>query len=207
MEESSQSESVATPITPPPQSPPQLRELSHFVKEKEPENQGTSTNIVKQEYTQDFFQPKDHATSSLDQIPDAGTDTKDSVDRDTVLARVESQKRLALIKAWEENEKTKVENRAFKMQSAVDLWEDNKKASIEAKFKGIEVRLDKKKTEYVEIMQNKIAEIHHSAEEKKAMIEAQKGEEILKVEETAAKFRTRGYVPRRLLGCFGLKLF
>lgn len=67
MEESSQSESVATPITPPPQSPPQLRELSHFVKEKEPENQGTSTNIVKQEYTQDFFQPKDHATSSLDQ--------------------------------------------------------------------------------------------------------------------------------------------
>jgi hypothetical protein len=30
---------------------------------------------------------------------------------DAVLARVESQKRLALIKAWEENEKTKVENR------------------------------------------------------------------------------------------------
>jgi ArsR family metal-binding transcriptional regulator len=33
----------------------------------------------------------------------------------------------------------KMLNRAYKMQSAVDLWEDNKKASIEAKFKGIEV--------------------------------------------------------------------
>lgn len=30
-------------------------------------------------------------------------------------------------------------NRAYKMQSAVDLWEDNKKSSTEAKFKGIEV--------------------------------------------------------------------
>lgn len=68
--------------------------------------------------------------------------------------------------------------------------------------------MDRKKSEYVEVMQNKIAEIHKSAEEKKAMIEAQKGEEILKVEETAAKFRTRGYQPRRLLGCFsGLRFF
>lgn len=31
-------------------------------------------------------------------------------------------------------------NRAYKMQSAVDLWEDNKKSSTEAKFKGIEVK-------------------------------------------------------------------
>jgi hypothetical protein len=39
-------------------------------------------------------------------------------------------------------------------------------------------------------MQNKIAEIHLSAEEKKTMIEAQKGEEIVKVEEIAAKLYT-----------------
>lgn len=30
---------------------------------------------------------------------------------DAVLARVESEKRLALIKAWEENEKAKADNR------------------------------------------------------------------------------------------------
>ncbi|XP_045823231.1 remorin 1.4-like [Trifolium pratense] len=196
MEETLKNEqSIDTPNAP----PDQPLELSYFVEEKKPENEGTSSSIVKQERI-----VRDHATSPLNQIPPAaGTDTKDSVDRDAVLARVESQKRLALIKAWEENEKTKVENRAYKMQSAVDLWEDNKKSSIEAKFKGIEVKLDKKKSEYIEVMQNKKAEIHLSAEEKKAMIEAQKGEEIVKVEETAAKFRTRGYEPRRLLGCFG----
>ncbi|KEH21042.1 putative remorin [Medicago truncatula] len=190
-------------LTPLPQSESEPREFSYFLEEKEPGNEGTSSSVVKQERV-----VSDHATSSVDQTTAAGTDTKDSVDRDAVLARVESQKRLALIKAWEENEKTKVENRAYKMQSAVDLWEDDKKASIEAKFKGIEVKLDRKKSEYVEVMQNKIGEIHKSAEEKKAMIEAQKGEEILKVEETAAKFRTRGYQPRRLLGCFsGLRFF
>ncbi|CAJ2676615.1 unnamed protein product [Trifolium pratense] len=196
MEETLKNEqSIDTPNAP----PDQPLELSYFVEEKKPENEGTSSSIVKQERI-----VRDHATSPLNQIPPAaGTDTKDSVDRDAVLARVESQKRLALIKAWEENEKTKVENRAYKMQSAVDLWEDNKKSSIEAKFKGIEVKLDKKKSEYIEVMQNKIGEIHLSAEEKKAMIEAQKGEEIVKVEETAAKFRSRGYEPRRLLGCFG----
>ncbi|CAK8579163.1 unnamed protein product [Lathyrus sativus] len=199
MEESKKEQLESDDDTPSP--PPQSQELSYFLKENEPENEGTSSSVVKQERNE-----RDHA-SSLDQIPGAGIDTKDSVDRDAVLARVESQKRLALIKAWEENEKTKVENRAYKMQSAVDLWEDNKKSSTEAKFKGIEVKLDQKKSEYVEDMQNKIAEIHKSAEEKKAMIEAQKGEEILKVEETAAKFRTRGYEPRRLLGCFGLRLF
>ncbi|CAI8619396.1 unnamed protein product [Vicia faba] len=200
MEESKKEQLESDDDTPSP--PPQSQELSYFLKENQPENEGTSNSVLKQERNE-----RDHA---LDQIPGCGTDTKDSADRvpsDAVLARVESQKRLALIKAWEENEKTKVENRAYKMQSAVDLWEDNKKSSTEAKFKGIEVKLDQKKSEYVEDMQNKIAEIHKSAEEKKAMIEAQKGEEILKVEETAAKFRTRGYEPRRLLGCFGLRLF
>ncbi|KAJ1416101.1 Remorin, N-terminal [Sesbania bispinosa] len=38
-------------------------------------------------------------------------DTEDSVDRDAGLARVVAEKRLALIKAWEESEKTKAENR------------------------------------------------------------------------------------------------
>ncbi|XP_057445752.1 remorin-like [Lotus japonicus] len=47
--------------------------------------------------------------------------TNTSIDRDAVLARVESQKRLALIKAWEENEKTKVDNKAYKLQCAVDI--------------------------------------------------------------------------------------
>ncbi|VAH34208.1 unnamed protein product [Triticum turgidum subsp. durum] len=36
-----------------------------------------------------------------------------SNDRDLALARVESEKRNSLIKAWEENEKTKAENKGY----------------------------------------------------------------------------------------------
>ncbi|KAI8546350.1 hypothetical protein RHMOL_Rhmol07G0109900 [Rhododendron molle] len=36
---------------------------------------------------------------------------KKPIDRDTALARVETEKRMALIKAWEESEKTKADNK------------------------------------------------------------------------------------------------
>ncbi|XP_020216028.1 remorin 1.4 isoform X1 [Cajanus cajan] len=131
------------------------------------------------------------------------TDTKDSVDRDAVLARVESEKKQALIKAWEESEKTKAENRAYKRHNAVVLWENSKKASAEANLKRIEEKLDRNKAKCVEKMQNKVAEIHRTAEEKRAMIEAYKGEEFLEIEEKAVKLRTRGHTPRKFLPCFG----
>ncbi|XP_061373766.1 remorin 1.4-like [Gastrolobium bilobum] len=178
------------------------QELSLFLKGKEPENADTSSSSsVRKEHCV-IHVPKDQATSQLDQIPAARTDTQDSVSRDTVLAKVEAEKRLALIKAWEESEKTKVDNRAYKMHSAVGMWENSKKASVEAKIKINEEKLERKKAEYVEKMQNKIAEIHRSAEEKRAIVEAQRGEEFVEVEETASKFRTHGYPSRKLLACF-----
>ncbi|KAG4987510.1 hypothetical protein JHK85_030493 [Glycine max] len=122
---------------------------------------------------------------------------------DAMLAKVLTEKRLALIKAWEESEKTKAENRAYKKHSAVGLWEDSKKASVEAQLKKIEESMEKKKAEYVEKMKNKIAEIHRLAEEKKAIVEAQKREEFIDLEETASKFRSRGDVPRKFFACFG----
>lgn len=64
-------------------------------------------------------------------------------------------------------------------------------------------QLEKKKAEYAEKMKNKVGEIHKQAEEKRAMIEAQKGEELLKAEEFAAKYRATGNTPKKLLGCFG----
>ncbi|RWV87039.1 hypothetical protein GW17_00051009 [Ensete ventricosum] len=63
--------------------------------------------------------------------------------------------------------------------------------------------LEKKKAEYVEKMKNKIAMLHKAAEEKKAMVEAKRGEEFLKAEEMAAKYRVTGFTPKKLLGCFG----
>ncbi|KAK1265770.1 hypothetical protein QJS04_geneDACA015316 [Acorus gramineus] len=52
-------------------------------------------------------------------------------------------------------------------------------------------------------MKNKIALIHKEAEEKRAMVEAKRGEELLKAEEVAAKYRASGLAPKKLVGCFG----
>ncbi|KAH1135494.1 hypothetical protein GLYMA_05G205900v4 [Glycine max] len=150
---------------------------------KEVEDGDTSSG-VRQEY----------AISPLNLFLTTRTGSKESVDR---------EKRLALIRAWEESEKTKAENRAYKRHNAVVLWENSKKASAEAHLKRIEEKLDRNKAKCVEKMQNKVAEIHRTAEEKRAMIEAYKGEEFLEIEEKAAKFRTRGYSPKKYLPCFG----
>ncbi|XVF10629.1 hypothetical protein REPUB_Repub07fG0199100 [Reevesia pubescens] len=127
---------------------------------------------------------------------------KNPSNRDSVLALVETEKRLALVKAWEENEKAKVDNKAHKKISAIGSWENTKKAGVEAQLKGIEEKLEKKKAEYAEKMKNKVAEIHKQAEEKRAEIEAKKGQDFLKIEETATKFRSTGYTPKKFLGCF-----
>lgn len=63
--------------------------------------------------------------------------------------------------------------------------------------------LEKKKAEYAEIMKNKVAMIHKTAEEKRAIVEAKRGEDILKAEEMAAKYRSTGLAPKKLFGCFG----
>lgn len=52
-------------------------------------------------------------------------------------------------------------------------------------------------------MKNKMAEIHKAAQEKRAMVVAKRGEDCIKVEETAAKFRSTGETPKRAFGCFG----
>ncbi|KAG5593157.1 hypothetical protein H5410_043671 [Solanum commersonii] len=94
-------------------------------------------------------------------------------------------------------------HRAIKKLSTVGSWENTKKASIEAELRLIQEELEKKKAEYAEKMKNKMAEIHREAEEKRAMIKAKEGEDILKVEEIAAKFRATGNMPKKFLRCFG----
>jgi len=125
-----------------------------------------------------------------------------SVNRDAVLARVATEKRVSLIRAWEESEKCKAENKAHKKLSAIGAWENCQKASIEAELKKIEEKLEKTRAEYVEKMKNKVALIHKEAEEKRAVIEAKRGEAHLKAEEAAAKYRATGTGPKKLLGYF-----
>ncbi|XP_075484706.1 remorin-like isoform X2 [Primulina tabacum] len=125
-----------------------------------------------------------------------------SINRDAVLERVATEKRLSLIKAWEESEKSKAENKAQKKVSAIGAWENCKKANLEAELKKIEEQLEKKKAEYIEKMKNKVAQVHKTAEEKRAIAEAKRGEDLLKAEEIAAKYRATGTGPKKLLGCF-----
>lgn len=58
--------------------------------------------------------------------------------------------------------------------------------------------LEKKMADYAAKMLNKVALIHKEAQEKKAMVEARRGEEMLKAEELAAKHRATGTVPKKL---------
>ncbi|KAL0400761.1 UNVERIFIED_CONTAM: Remorin [Sesamum latifolium] len=155
------------------------------------------------------------ALAVVEKEPEAAEEKKPegSINRDAVLARVATEKRLSLIKAWEESEKSKAENKtsscvslgenaqAQKKVSAIAAWENSKKASLEAELKKIE-QLEKKKAEYIEKMKNKVALLHKAAEEKRAMIEAKRGEDLLKAEEIAAKYRATGTAPKKLLGCF-----
>ncbi|CAL5192643.1 unnamed protein product [Lathyrus oleraceus] len=125
-----------------------------------------------------------------------------SLDRDIALAELSKEKKLSYVKAWEESKKTKADNKAHKYISSIASWENSKKAALEAELKKIEEKLEKKKAHYGEIMKNKIAVIHREAQEKRAVIEAKRGEEVLKVEEMAAKYRATGTTPKKIVGCF-----
>lgn len=63
--------------------------------------------------------------------------------------------------------------------------------------------LEKKKAQYAEKVKNKIASIHKEAEAKKANVEVKRGEEVLKTEETAGKYRSAGFAPKRIWGFLG----
>ncbi|KAL6130899.1 hypothetical protein ACLB2K_069277 [Fragaria x ananassa] len=125
-----------------------------------------------------------------------------SHDRDVALANLEKEKSMSFVRAWEDSEKDKAENKAEKKLSTVTAWENTKKAAIEAKLRSMEEKLEKKKAQYAEKMKNQIALLHKQADEKRAMIQAERGQELLKAEEMAAKYRATGGVPKKFLGCF-----
>ncbi|PIN27211.1 hypothetical protein CDL12_00004 [Handroanthus impetiginosus] len=126
---------------------------------------------------------------------------------DVAAARVEMEKRLALIKAWEDNEKAIADNKAFKKLSAIDGWENTKRTSVEAQMKQIEEKIEKKKAEYRERMKDKMATIHKAADEKRAFVESDRQKDFLAVEEAASKFRATGSTPKKFFACFSCLLF
>ncbi|XP_018715983.2 remorin isoform X2 [Eucalyptus grandis] len=135
-------------------------------------------------------------------IVEKAVEIEGSSHRGRELARVETEKTRSLIRAWEESEKCRAENKAYKKLSAIEAWENRKIASTEAEMKKIEEMLEIEKAEYVEKMKNKIALYHKAAEEKRAQIEAKREQDILQTEELAAKYRAKGTTPRKLLSIF-----
>ncbi|BFG21942.1 hypothetical protein CerSpe_082160 [Prunus speciosa] len=125
-----------------------------------------------------------------------------SIDRDIALSQLEKEKSLSFIRAWEESEKAKAENKAQKKLSDITAWENSRKASVEAKLRSMEEKLEKKKAQYAEKMKNQVALLHKQADEKRALAIANRGEDFLKADETAAKYRATGSIPKKFLGCF-----
>lgn len=123
-------------------------------------------------------------------------------DRDEALAKVNHDRTYSHIRAWEENEKSMSLNKYNKMVAKVNAWENTKKATAEAQLRKKEEALENKRAAYVEKMKNEIAAVHKMAEEKRAAAEAQKGEEFVKAEESAARYRASGQAPKKFL-CFG----
>ncbi|XP_042972707.1 remorin-like [Carya illinoinensis] len=127
------------------------------------------------------------------------------------VAELQQEKKISLIKAWEESEKSKAMLKLLrichKKLSAIGAWANSKKPSIEAELKKIEERLEKQKAEYVEKMKSKVAMVHKAASEKRAMTEAKRGEDILKAEEMDVEYRATGTGFKKLLGCFSVVKF
>lgn len=124
-----------------------------------------------------------------------------SFNRDLVLAKLNQERSLSLIKAWEENVRAKSLHRYNKKVAKIAAWENAKKAKAEADLKALEERLERKKAECVERMKNEIAAVHMRAEEARAMADSHHGEELLKAEEEAAKYRASGSLPKRYPFC------
>uniref|UniRef100_A0A7N0U1T7 Remorin C-terminal domain-containing protein n=1 Tax=Kalanchoe fedtschenkoi TaxID=63787 RepID=A0A7N0U1T7_KALFE len=124
------------------------------------------------------------------------------IDGDTQMAKVGTEKRMALIKAWEDNEKAKAENRAYKKMTLVGSWEERKKAILELRLKKIEEKLEETKAGHREEKKNKVAELHKAAEERRAAIEAQCGRNVVEIAGRADRFRATGRVPKKFARCF-----
>ncbi|XP_076953882.1 remorin-like [Bidens hawaiensis] len=173
------------PSDPPPPPAPEDKPIVPVVAEEPPADESKVLAVVEK------------PTEPCEEKKPEEKSQEGSVNRDAVLARVATEKKDALIKAWEESEKSKAENKAQQKLSSIGAWENSKKADLEAELKKIEEDLEKKKAKYIEKMKNKIALLHKTAEEKRAITEAKRGEEILKAEELSAKYRATGTTPKK----------
>eukprot|EP00250_Pteridium_aquilinum_P012164 c20542_g1_i1 orf=187-870(-) len=133
--------------------------------------------------------------------PRSASMTGSSLNKDVVMAKLNKDKVLLLIKAWEENKKKRSYNRLSKKMAKLEAWEVGKKARAEACLRTCEEKLENERAACIEKARNKIALVQKIAEEKRALAEAHHGHQVLKAEEIAAKCRASGSRPLRFFCC------
>ncbi|XP_024389081.1 remorin isoform X1 [Physcomitrium patens] len=115
--------------------------------------------------------------------------------------KIEHDKLVSNVAAWEQNQREKIESRTHREEEKITAEETTMKKKAEARLRQKEEKLEKLRAKYQEAMKNEVAAAHKVAEEKRAMVAAKKGMDILKTEETAAKIRATGKFPVKF-GCF-----
>uniref|UniRef100_A0A1J3EMS7 Remorin C-terminal domain-containing protein n=1 Tax=Noccaea caerulescens TaxID=107243 RepID=A0A1J3EMS7_NOCCA len=121
------------------------------------------------------------------------------------LVKIEKEKSIALINAWEENEKAKAQTKAYRELCSIEAWENNMKTALELDLKKMEENLEVEKSEYTKRFKKKVPEIEKIAEAKREKIEKQKGQETIKLEKMSDKLTATpsAYPPTtKTCGCF-----
>ncbi|CAA7039009.1 unnamed protein product [Microthlaspi erraticum] len=71
------------------------------------------------------------------------------------LVKIEKDKSLALINAWEESEKAKAQTKANRELCSIEIWENNMKTALELDLKKMEEKLELEKAEYTKRFKKK----------------------------------------------------
>ncbi|KAI5058644.1 hypothetical protein GOP47_0026814 [Adiantum capillus-veneris] len=132
-------------------------------------------------------------------------------DREVMLAKLNQDKVSSVIMAWESNLKAKslhsIMHASLLLRrdlqiAKIEAREKAKKARAEAHLQQQEEKLEKKRAAYVERIQNEISKIGMRAKEERAHVDASFGEETLRVEEIAQRYRSFGRLPKKYSSCF-----
>ncbi|KAI4385830.1 hypothetical protein MLD38_003823 [Melastoma candidum] len=97
--------------------------------------------------------------------------------------------------AWEEAEKAKCMARFKREEMKIQAWENHQKAKTEAEMRKIEVEVERLRGEAHDTLMNKLSDVKHKAEEKRAAAEARRNKQAIKTEQQADHIRRTGRIP------------
>ncbi|KAI4379054.1 hypothetical protein MLD38_005398 [Melastoma candidum] len=103
--------------------------------------------------------------------------------------------------AWEEAEKAKYMARFKREEMKIQAWENHQKAKTEAEMRKIEVEIERLRGRAHDTHMNKLSDVKHKAEEKRAAAEARRNKQAIKTEQQADHIRRTGRIPSSFSLC------